>query len=299
MEEKHEFAGGESLDDKVILCTGGTGSLGTELINQVNLFFKPKKFIVFSRDEYKQSQLTAKYKHIPWLRFFIGDVRDKERLSWACRGVDYVVHAAAMKRIQACEYAPLEAIKTNIMGSANVTQACLDNNVKRAVLVSTDKVPDARNLYGATKFAAERLFLAANSYNRTQFRYIRYGNVLGSRGSVAELFMKLHSEGVKEFPITHKDCTRFWITIDRAAQAVITVLSAPPNSQPIYIPRLPSMKITDLARAISPDCEFKYIGLCEGEKLHEKLFDNYTSDANDWWLTTADVREMLKLEPVS
>ena len=299
MEEKHEFTGGESLNDKVILCTGGTGSLGTEIINQVNNFFKPKKFIVFSRDEYKQSQLAAKYRHIPWLRFLIGDVRDKERLSWACQGVDYVIHAAAMKRIQACEYAPLEAIKTNIMGSANVTQACLDNNVKRAVLVSTDKVPDARNLYGATKLAAEKLFLAANSYNRTQFRYIRYGNVLGSRGSVAELFMKLHSEGVKEFPITHKDCTRFWITIDQAAQAVITVLSAPPNSPPIYIPRLPSMKITDLARAISPDCEFKYIGLTDGEKLHEKLCDNYTSDKNDWWLTAADVRKTLKLEPVS
>ena len=289
----------DTLDAKTILVTGGTGTLGNELVNLLNLFYKPKKVIIYSRDELKQSQMAAKYRDIPWLRFFIGDVRDFDRLTWSCNNVDYVIHAAAMKRIQACEYAPLEAIKTNIMGSSNVVRACLENDVKRAVLVSTDKAPDARNLYGATKFAAEKLFIAANSYNRTQFRYIRYGNVLGSRGSVAELFLKLKDQGVKEFPITHAECTRFWITIEQAAQAVITIVMAPDNSAPIYIPKLPSMKIIDLARAIDPECTFKFIGLHPGEKVHEKLCDGYTSDKNEWWLTAEDVRKMLKLDGVS
>lgn len=288
-----------TLDNSVVLISGGTGSLGNELVNQINQFYKPKKVIIYSRDELKQSQMAAKYKDIEWLRFFIGDVRDYDRLLWSCNEVDYVIHAAAMKRIQACEYAPLEAIKTNIIGSSNVVRACIEKNVKRAVLVSTDKSPDAKNLYGATKFAAEKLFIAANSYNRTRFRLIRYGNVLGSRGSVAELFLKLKSQGIKEFPITSPECTRFWITIEQAAQAVMTIVTAPDNSAPIYIPKLPSMKITDLARAIEPDCTFKFIGLTPGEKIHEKLCDGYTSDKNDWWLTAEDVRKMLKLDVIA
>ena len=287
----------DTLDDKTILITGGTGTLGNELVNQISRFYNPKKVIIYSRDELKQSQMASKYKDLPWLRFHIGDVRDYERLRFACNGVDMVIHAAAMKRIQACEYAPLEAIKTNITGSSNVVQACLDNCVSRAVLVSTDKVPDAKNLYGATKFAAERLFMAANSYNRTQFRMIRYGNVLGSRGSVVELFLKLKAKGIKEFPITHPECTRFWITIDKAAQAVMTILTAPKDTPALFIPKLPSMKITDLAKAIEPDCTFKIIGLTPGEKLHEKLCDGYTSDKNDHWLTADDVRKMLNLKP--
>ncbi len=285
----------DTLDEKTILITGGTGTLGNELVNQINNFYKPHKVIIYSRDELKQSQMASKYREIPWLRFFIGDVRDKDRISWACNGVDYVIHAAAMKRIQVCEYAPLEAVKTNILGSANVVQACLENHVSRSVLVSTDKVPDAKNLYGATKFAAERLFLAANSYNRTRFRFIRYGNVLGSRGSVVELFLKLKSQGIKEFPITHPECTRFWITIQQAAQAVLTIITRPDNSPPIFIPKLPSMKITDLAKAIDPECTFRIIGLTPGEKVHEKLCDGYTSDNNDWWLKAEDIHKMLNI----
>lgn len=285
----------DTLDEKTVLVTGGTGTLGNELVNQINQFYKPYKVIIYSRDELKQSQMAAKFKDIPWLRFFIGDVRDTERLTWAVHGADYVIHAAAMKRIHSCEYAPLEAVKTNIMGSSNVVQACLKNDVKRAVLISTDKAPDARNLYGATKFAAEKLFLAANSYNKTQFRYIRYGNVLGSRGSVAELFLKLKAEGQKEFPITHPDCTRFWITIEKAAQAVLTIITDPNESTRVYIPKLPSMKIVDLAKAIEPDCRIKIIGLTEGEKIHEKLCDGYTSDKNNWWLKAEEIRQMLQI----
>lgn len=285
----------DTLNDSVILITGGSGTLGNALVAEINKFYTPKKVIIYSRNEYNQYLMKQKYRDIPWLRFRIGDIRDKERLTWCCEHVDYVVHAAAMKHISVCEDNPLEAIQTNIMGSANVVDACLKFHVKRALLISTDKSPDAKNLYGATKFAAEKLFLAANSYNRTQFRMIRYGNVMASRGSVIELFLKLKSQGIKEFPITDPEATRFWITIEAAAKAVLKILRAPANSSPIYIPRLPSMKMSDLARAIDPDCTFKIIGLNPAEKKHEKLCENYTSDKNDLWLTPEDARKMLNI----
>lgn len=286
----------DSLNDKKILITGGSGSLGHAVVEELPKRFKPEKVIIYSRDECKQFHMARQYAHLPWLRFLIGDVRDSERLAWACRGVDYVIHAAAMKQIPLCEYNPLEAVKTNVNGSANLIQACLDNSVRRAVLVSTDKAYNPVNLYGATKMTAERLFIAANAYNKTQFRIIRYGNVLGSRGSVVETFLKLKEEQIHEFPITHPEMTRFWFMLPQAAQAVLTILTAPDGSPPIYIPKLPSMRITDLAKAIDPDCTFRIIGRRPGEKLHESLCAGYSSDANDCFLTQEDLQKMLGIK---
>ena len=285
----------DSLDGSIILLTGGTGSLGHAIVEEIAKRFKPAKVIVFSRDECKQFHMAQDYGQLPWLRFLLGDVRDAERLKWICRNVNYVIHAAAMKQIPLCEYNPLEAVKTNINGSANVVQACLENNVKRAILVSTDKAFMPANLYGATKMSAERLFIAANSFNKTQFRMIRYGNVLASRGSVVEQFMNLKDQGIHEFPITHPEMTRFWFTLSQAAQAVLAILTAPDGSAPIYIPKLPSMRITDLAKAIDPLCTFKIIGRRPGEKIAETLCEGYSSDKNQWWLTPEDLRKMLKI----
>ena len=283
------------LDGKTLLISGGTGSLGTELIAQIAKFANPRKVIIFSRNEYTQ-HLTAQKYDFPWLRFMIGDVRDKERLSWCCKGVDLVIHAAAMKRIDTVEYSPVEAIKTNITGSANMVEACLQNDVKRSVLVSTDKAFQPTNLYGATKMTAERLFIAANSYQKTLFRIIRYGNVLASHGSVVELFLKLKAKGIKEFPITDPNMTRFWWSLPQAAQAVLAILTAPANVPPICIPRLGSMKITDLARAIDPECTFKIIGRRPSEKTHEMLCEGYSSETNDSWLTAENIQEILGLD---
>lgn len=285
----------DNLNDKIVLITGGSGSLGHALVEEIQKFFKPHKVIIFSRDECKQYHMAQQYKDVSWLRFLLGDVRDKDRLLWVLRHVDYVIHAAALKQIPALEYNPLEGVKTNINGSANVVEACLENEVKRAVLVSTDKAYQPVNLYGATKMAAERLFIAANSYNKTQFRMIRYGNVLASRGSVVELFLKLKQQGIHEFPITHPEMTRFWFTLPQAAEAVLTVLTAPDGTAPIYIPRLPSMRITDLARAIDPDCTFKVIGRRPGEKLHETLCEGYSSDKNREFLSWEQLRKFLKI----
>jgi len=286
----------DDLNGSVILCTGGSGSLGHALVDEIAKTLTPRKVIIYSRNEYAQHLMGQKYKDLPWLRFLIGDVRDKERLNWCLKEVDYVIHAAAMKRIEVCEYAPIEAIRTNIDGSVNVVQACMENEVKRAVLVSTDKAFEPRNLYGATKMAAEKLFLAANSYQNTQFRVIRYGNVLASHGSVVEIFQRLKAQGIKKFPITDPNCTRFFWPLSQAAQAVLAVLTAPANSPPVFIPKLPSMRITDLARAIDPSCEFDITGMREGEKLHESLMDGYTSDANDQWLTPEKIRKILGID---
>lgn len=286
-----------TLDNSTILITGGTGSLGNALIEEINKFFKPHKVIIYSRNEYNQHIMAGKYKNIPWLRFRIGDIRDAERINTCCKNVDYVIHAAALKHIRICEENPLEAIKTNINGSTNIIESCIKNEVKKALLISTDKSPQAKNLYGSTKFVAERLFIAANIYGKTKFNLIRYGNVLNSHGSVVEHFLKLKERGIHEFPITHAECSRFWITLEQAAQAVITALMMDDN--PIIIPKLPSMKITDLAKAIDPDCTFRFIGLQPGEKIHEMLCDGYTSDKNTWWLTPEDIKKMLHPQLIS
>lgn len=279
------------MNDSKILITGGSGSLGNALIEEINKTYTPRKVIIYSRDECKHFHMQKKYD-IPWLRFLIGDVRDKQRLIEVLEGIDYVIHAAAMKQIGISEYNPLEAVKTNINGSANVIEACNHHKVKRCVFISTDKACQPINLYGATKFTAEKLFLAANSYNRTQFRVIRYGNILASRGSVVETFLELKKNGIHEFPITDVDMTRFWWTLPQAANAVICILTSP--TKDMTIPLLKAMKITDLARVIDSECTFKVIGIRQGEKLHEALTPDYTSDSCPR-LTPNDIKKMLNL----
>jgi len=255
-----------SLLGKTVLVTGGTGSLGKKLIKRI-LESKPEKVIVFSRDEFKQSEMA---KDFPEPRYFLGDVRDEQRLMQVMCGVDYVVHAAALKQVPALEYNPEEAIKTNVQGSMNVISACNANGVEKCVFVSTDKAVNPVNLYGATKLCAEKLFLAANAYNKTEFVVTRYGNVIGSRGSVIPLFYKLRKQGIKKVPITSPDMTRFWITLEEAVNLVMLGLNTAKGGW-ILVPRAPAMKITDVARAIIPDCEFEVIGVRPGEKIHESL----------------------------
>jgi UDP-N-acetylglucosamine 4,6-dehydratase len=277
------------LTSKIILITGGTGSLGHAIVELIAKKFTPRKVIIFSRDELKQYEMNEQYD-FPWLRFFLGNVRDAKRVSGVMAGVDYVVHAAALKQIPAIEYSPTEGVKTNVNGTMNVIDACIANDVKKAVLISTDKAVHPVNLYGATKLTAEKLFLAANSYHKTRFSFVRYGNVINSRGSVIELFMKLKRKGVREFPITDMKMTRFWITLEDAAQLVLNALKS--NAQKI-IPRLPSMEMADVARAIDPGCTFKVIGVRPGEKMYEMLDEDYSSDTNDDWLSSEELREKL------
>lgn len=256
----------EVLTGKTVLITGGTGSLGRKLTERI-LECQPKKLIIFSRDEFKQSEMARAF---PEPRYFLGDVRDVGRLNQALAGVDYVIHAAALKQVPALEYNPEEAIKTNIQGSMNVISACNANDVRKCVFVSTDKAVNPVNLYGATKLCAEKLFIAANAYNKTEFVCVRYGNVIGSRGSVIPLFEKLRESGIKKVPITSPDMTRFWLTLDEAANLVMLGLNISTGGWTL-IPRAPAMKITDVARAIIPDCEFEIIGVRPGEKIHESL----------------------------
>lgn len=265
-----------------ILITGGTGSLGNALVEALSSR-QFQKCIIYSRDEYKQHLMKEKYSY-EWLRYFIGDVRDKDRLMWVMRGVDMVIHAAALKQIISCEYCPAETVKTNITGSLNVVETCIERKVDRAVLVSTDKAVSPVNLYGATKMAAEKLFLAANSYSGTKFSVVRYGNVLNSRGSVVELFNKMKKEGLKKLPITDERMTRFWISLEQAAKFVLSSLSEMKGGE-VFIPEIFSMKVTDLARAIIPDCEFDIIGFQPIEKIHESLSDTMHSSDR---LVTAD-----------
>ncbi len=258
---------GKDLLGKTILITGGTGSLGKKLTERI-LKCKPKKLIIFSRDEFKQSEMMKDFSEP---RYFLGDVRDLSRLNQALAGVDYVVHAAALKQVPALEYNPEEAIKTNVQGSMNVISACNDNGIKQCVFVSTDKAVNPVNLYGATKLCAEKLFLAANAYNKTKFVCVRYGNVIGSRGSVIPIFQKLIATG-KKVPITSPDMTRFWLTLDEAVNLVMLGLEVQQGC--ILVPRAMAMKITDVARALMPDCEFEIIGVRPGEKIHESLVSN-------------------------
>ena len=260
------------LKDKTILITGGTGSFGKCFTRYVLSHYEPKKIIIYSRDEFKQWMLANEFKEYEEkLRFFIGDVRDVERLKRACEGVDYIIHAAALKQVPACEYNPNEAIKTNIHGAMNVIDAALDTGVRKVVALSTDKAVNPVNLYGGTKLVSDKLFVAANAYVGTKdinFSIVRYGNVAGSRGSVIPFFHKLIQEGAKELPITDLRMTRFWISLTQGVELVIKAL-AEANGGETFISKIPSFKITDLAEAMLPGCNIVETGIRPGEKLHE------------------------------
>lgn len=258
-----------SLKNKTILVTGGTGSFGRKFVRKV-LEMEVKKVIIFSRDELKQYEMAQEYTD-PRIRFFIGDVRDKERLFRAFDGVDVVIHAAALKHVGICEYNPFEAIKTNIHGAQNIIETAIDRGVERVVALSTDKAASPVNLYGATKLASDKLFVAANSYagnKETRFSVVRYGNVVGSRGSVVPFFKKIRSTG--KLPITDERMTRFWITLEQGVQFVLDNLNRMKGGE-IFVPKIPSMKVTDLAKAIAPECKVEFKGIRPGEKLHEAM----------------------------
>ena len=325
------------LNGKTILVTGGTGSFGNEFIRKTLVDYKPKKVIIYSRDEYKQYMMKKKFtEYEEQLRFFLGDVRDKSRLYRAFEGVDYVIHAAALKQVPALEYNPTEAVNTNVMGADNIVDAAIDRGVEKVIALSTDKAVSPINLYGATKLVAEKIFIAANAYGgrRVKFACVRYGNVMGSRGSVIPLFMSMKKNQIKEFPITDERMTRFWITLEQSADFVIKALRESEGGE-IFIPKIPSMKITDLARAIEPGCTFKWTGIRAGEKLHEslisfdearnvKIYDGiyiilqqfyqrdsgyqkyqqypsvpkdfvFQSDVNDNWLSQKELAELIKI----
>ena len=261
------------LNNKTILITGGTGSFGKAFTRYVLNNYDPKKIIIYSRDEFKQWVMSNEFKdRASKLRFFIGDVRDKERMQRAFEGVDYVVHAAAMKQVPACEYNPNEAIKTNINGAQNVIDCALNSgSVKKVVALSTDKAVNPVNLYGGTKLVSDKLFIAANAYVGTKdinFSIVRYGNVAGSRGSIIPFFKSIIENGGKELPITDYRMTRFWISLEEGVKLVIKALEEAKGGE-TFISKIPSFKITDLAKAMLPDCEMPEVGIREGEKLHE------------------------------
>lgn len=318
------------FDGKSILVTGGTGSFGKTFVRFILSHYNPRRVIVFSRDELKQFEMSQEFND-PRLRFFIGDVRDRDRLYRAFDGVDFVVHAAALKQVPACEYNPFEAIKTNILGAQNIIEAAIDCGVERVIALSTDKAANPVNLYGATKLCSDKLFIAGNSYvgsKNTRFSVVRYGNVVGSRGSVIPLFKKQRETGV--ITITDPRMTRFWITLEQGVQFVVKSLLHMCGGE-IFVPKIPSMRIVDLAEALAPGCQHKFIGIRPGEKLHEVMIpaddarhtlelDNfyiikpefpwwkesnwiegksvpdgfsYSSDTNDWWLTVDELRAMV------
>ena len=260
------------LNQKTILITGGTGSFGNAFTEYVLTHYKPKKIIIYSRDEYKQFLMAEKLKEYQdILRFFIGDVRDRDRLYRAFGGVDYVIHAAALKQVPACEYNPIEAVRTNINGAMNIIDAALDCEVKKVVALSTDKAVNPINLYGGTKLVSDKLFIAANAYSGekdVRFSIVRYGNVAGSRGSVIPFFKKMIEEGKTELPITDYRMTRFWISLEEGVQLVVKALEEAKGGE-TFISKIPSFKITDLAKAMAPECARKEVGIREGEKLHE------------------------------
>jgi len=261
------------LNNKTVLITGGTGSFGHKFVEIALKKYKPKKLIIYSRDELKQFDMQAIFPEskYPCLRYFIGDVRDKERLSRAFNGVDIVVHAAALKQVPAAEYNPFEAIKTNIIGAANIIDVAIDRGVEQVLALSTDKAANPVNLYGATKLCSDKLFVAANIYSasqKTRFAVVRYGNVVGSRGSVIPFFMKMKKTGV--LPITDARMTRFWITLEQGVEFVFQSLREMTGGE-IFVPKIPSMNIMDLANAIAPECKHEFVGVRPGEKLHEVL----------------------------
>ena len=261
------------LDGKSVLVTGGTGSFGQKIVETVLDDYHPKRLIIFSRDELKQHDMSRRFdpRVHRCLRYFIGDVRDRERLYRAFDGVDFVVHAAALKQVPSCEYNPLEAVKTNVLGAANVIDAAIDRNVSKVVALSTDKASNPINLYGATKLCSDKLFISANNYSgghHTRFAVVRYGNVLGSRGSVIPLFLKMRSQGV--LPVTDARMTRFWITLAQGADFVLKSLQRMHGGE-LFVPKIPTMSLLDLARAIGPECRIETVGIRPGEKLHETM----------------------------
>lgn len=287
------------LNGKTILVTGGTGSFGNQFVEYVLKHYQPKKIIIYSRDEYKQFIMQNKFKQYEdIMRYFIGDVRDLNRMRRAFEGVDYVIHAAALKQVPACEYNPMEAIKTNINGATNVIDAALDCGVKKVVALSTDKAVNPINLYGGTKLVSDKLFIAGNSYSgqrKTTFSIVRYGNVAGSRGSVIPFFRNIAANGGTELPITDYKMTRFWISLEEGVQLVIKALCEARGGE-TFISKIPSFKVTDLAQAILPGCSMPEVGIREGEKLHEVMvtkedaMHTYEYDKNyviypymNWW----------------
>lgn len=324
------------FSDKTILVTGGTGSFGKKFCKFVlENYPEIKKLIVFSRDELKQFEMAQQFENYSKLRFFIGDVRDKERLYRAMDGVDYVVHAAALKQVPAAEYNPIEAIKTNIGGAENIVNVAIDRGVKKVIALSTDKACNPINLYGATKLCSDKLFVAGNSYSggkETKFAVVRYGNVVGSRGSVVPFFLKMRETGC--LPITDTRMTRFWITLEQGVKFVLKNFERMQGGE-IFVPKIPSMNIMDLAKAIAPECKTKIIGIRPGEKLHESMISeddarstieyedyyiiqpefvwwkkeayisenggkkvkegfSYSSDKNTWWLSVDELKHMIR-----
>jgi UDP-N-acetylglucosamine 4,6-dehydratase len=279
------------FDNKNILITGGTGSFGNRFIQHLLDNYNPKRLIVFSRDELKQFEMQQRFNQ-PVMRYFIGDVRDKERLIAALKNVDYVVHAAALKQVPAAEYNPNECIKTNINGAQNVIDACIANGVEKVIALSTDKAANPVNLYGATKLASDKLFVAANNIagaDGPSFAVVRYGNVVGSRGSVVPFYRDLIKKGVKKLPVTHDGMTRFWITLDEGVDFVVKNFSRMQGGE-IYVPKIPSIRILDLVEAMQGNTEHELIGIRPGEKLHEVMVPEELShqsvEFNDHYVIT-------------
>jgi len=259
------------LKDKSILITGGTGSFGQTFVPMTLARYQPRRLVVFSRDEMKQWEMAKQYADNPRVRFFIGDIRDKDRLARALDGIDYVIHAAATKIVPTAEYNPFECVKTNVIGAMNLIDACIDREVQRVVALSTDKASSPANLYGATKLTSDKLFVAGNSYSgahRTRFGVVRYGNVMGSRGSVIPFFLSIADKG--ELPITDTRMTRFMITLEQGVELVWHALEDMVGGE-IYVKRIPSMKVTDIALACAPDMKHKIVGIRPGEKVHEQM----------------------------
>ena len=280
------------FDNATILVTGGTGSFGHAFIPMVLKKFNPKKLIIFSRDEMKQWEMAKLFPNEERIRFFIGDVRDRDRLYRALDNVDFVVHAAATKIVPTAEYNPFECVKTNINGAMNLIDACIDKGVKGVVALSTDKASSPINLYGATKLASDKLFVAANSYageHSTTFSVVRYGNVMGSRGSVIPFFLSLKESGI--LPITDKRMTRFMITLEQAVELVWTAFEDMQGGE-IYVRKIPSMNIEDIARAVNPSAAIEYVGIRPGEKLHEQMISLEDSS------TTYEYNDYFKILPI-
>lgn len=281
------------FNEKTVLITGGTGSFGKKFCSMVLARYPEiRRLIVFSRDELKQFEMAEQFDHHPKLRFFIGDVRDKERLFRAMDGVDYIVHAAALKQVPAAEYNPIEAIKTNINGAENVINVAIDRGVKKVIALSTDKACNPINLYGATKLCSDKLFVAGNAYagsKETRFAVVRYGNVVGSRGSVVPFFIKCRDLG--KIPITDTRMTRFWITLEQGVDFVLKNFDRMAGGE-LFIPKIPSMNIMDLAEAIAPGCRIEIIGIRPGEKLHEYMISTddsrHTLEYEDYYIIQPD-----------